>query len=96
MSVNSLCCVTQTLGQPWREECRCLAEKLPETSLKGLTDAVDNLSGPALGTLQDVTSYQKVNHVSMKITVNLVCFHNEARNLNRWPAYCNPKCNLPL
>lgn len=32
-----------------------VAEKLAETSLKGLTDAVDNLAGSTLGTLQDVT-----------------------------------------
>lgn len=63
MCGDLLCCITairqpqQTEGQPGigGEERRRVAEKLSETSLEGLTDAVDNLTGPTLGTLQDVT-----------------------------------------
>lgn len=36
-----------------------MAEKLAEASFEGLTYAVDNLTGPTLGTLQDVTCYQR-------------------------------------
>lgn len=48
-------------GQPGigGEERWCVAQKLAETSLKGLTYAVDNLSGPTPGTLQDVTGYHR-------------------------------------
>lgn len=48
-----------TEGQPVGEERRRVVEKLSETILEGLTNAVDYLAGTTPRTLQDVTCCQR-------------------------------------
>lgn len=40
-----------------RKECWCVAEQSVKTSLKGPTDAADDLAGSTPGTLEDVASW---------------------------------------